>query len=250
MLRMRERERRPRSHPTKGRVPLAALAVVSLGVSGCSIVHKVATAVHDIRGNKATIDGFTSTLSNQPPKFEVKYTTTGSAPATVVYAASPPGDVAFTDTQSGASTPSVDLIVNATGEYACEPPQSGAGPDSCQKFPPADKAQEENIYDFYTASHWVSFLRDFALAAGFAGDKVSRSSMSVNGFSLSCVDFVATGVPGTSTICTTTQGLLGYVKVASDSTSFEITSYSGSPDPSLFTLPPGATVTTVTTTTS
>ena len=74
--------------------------------------------------------------------------------------------------------------------------------------------------------------------------------MSVNGFSLSCVDFVATGVPGTSTICTTTQGLLGYVKVASDSTSFEITSYSGSPDPSLFTLPPGATVTTVTTTTS
>jgi hypothetical protein len=51
-------------------------------------------------------------------------------------------------------------------------------------------------------------------------------------------------VPGTSTICTTAQGILGYVKVASDSTSFEITAFSSSPPASLFELPPGATVTT------
>ena len=51
----------------------------------------------------------------------------------------------------------------------------------------------------------------------------------MNGFSMSCVDFVAPGVPGTSTICTTSQGILGYVKVAGESTSFEIKSYSSTP---------------------
>jgi len=74
--------------------------------------------------------------------------------------------------------------------------------------------------------------------------------MTVNGFTMSCVDFIASGVAGTSTICTTAQGILGYVKVASDTTSFEITSYSTSPPASLFELPPGATVTTVPTPTT
>ena len=83
--------------------------------------------------------------------------------------------------------------------------------------------------------------------AGLAGDKVTTSTMSLNGFDMHCVDLVARGVPGTSTICSTSQGILGYVKVASDSTSFQITNFSSSPSPSLFQLPPGATVTTSTT---
>jgi hypothetical protein len=65
----------------------------------------------------------------------------------------------------------------------------------------------------------------------------------VNGFAMQCVDFQASGVPGTSTICTTAQGILGYVKVAADATSFEIKSYSSSPPSSLFEPPPGATIT-------
>ena len=72
--------------------------------------------------------------------------------------------------------------------------------------------------------------------------------MSLNGFAMSCVDLVVRGVAGTSTVCTIAQGILGYVKVAADSTSFEITNYSPSPAASLFQLPPGATVTTTPTT--
>ena len=64
--------------------------------------------------------------------------------------------------------------------------------------------------------------------------------MTLNGFSMQCVDLRATGVAGTSKICTTAQHLLGYVQVASVSTSFEIKSYSSSPAASLFGLPPGA----------
>ena len=121
---------------------------------------------------------------------------------------------------------------------------------TCQKLGTGDAQTQNEIFNFYTPSHWIGFLRDFSLAAGFAGDKVTSSTMTVNGFSMNCVDFRATGVAGTSTICSTQQGILGYVKVASDSTSFEITKFTTSPDPSLFQLPPGATVTTGTTTPS
>jgi hypothetical protein len=90
----------------------------------------------------------------------------------------------------------------------------------------------------------VGFLKDFSLVAGLAGDKVTTSTMTVNGFAMSCVDFVAPGVAGTSTICTTAQNILGYVKVASSATSFEIKSYSASPPGSLFQLPAGAKIVT------
>jgi hypothetical protein len=46
---------------------------------------------------------------------------------------------------------------------------------------------------------------------------------------------------------TTAQNILGYVKVASDSTSFEIKNYSASPSAGLFEPPAGATVTPVNT---
>jgi hypothetical protein len=110
---------------------------------------------------------------------------------------------------------------------------------------PGDAQEQNAIFDFYTPAHWVNFLKGFSLAAGFAGDKVTSSTMTVNGFAMSCVDFSTPGESGESTICTTAQGILGYVKVAGDSTSFEIKSYSATPDASLFQLPPGATVTQV-----
>ncbi len=135
--------------------------------------------------------------------------------------------------------------MNSSGEYTCN--QSGPGGAwSCQKLGQADAATENRIFDVYTPSHWISFLKGVSLVAGLAGDKVTSSTMSLNGFDMNCVDLVATGVPGTSTICSTSQGILGYVKVAQDNTSFQITNYSSSPSPSLFQLPPGATVTTVT----
>jgi hypothetical protein len=203
--------------------------------------------VDDIRGNKATIDAFNSKLqSGAATPFEATYVTTGSAPATVVYAVQPPTGVAFDETPSGGGgTTPVHLVVNALGEFACTQPSSSgsSGPWTCQKLGSTDAATENKIFDFYTPSHWISFLRDFSLAAGIAGDKVSSSTMTVNGFAMNCVDFQAGGVSGTSTICTTTQGILGYVKVASDATSFAIRAFSTSPPASLFELPPGATVT-------
>ena len=95
--------------------------------TGCSVVSKVAQDVHNVEGNKATIDSFTQNLqSGQSTPFEATYTTTGSAPATVVYAVDPSsGGLAFHETQTGANASNLQVIVNSSGEYACN--QSGSG---------------------------------------------------------------------------------------------------------------------------
>jgi hypothetical protein len=227
---------------------VATVAVVGLVATGCGVVGKVRQAVHNVESNKATVDSFTQNLqSNQNTPFEATYMTTGTSPATVVYAVDPSsGGLAFHETQTGASASNVQLLVNSSGEYVCN--QSGSGGAwSCQKLGKADAATQNRIFDLYTPSHWISFLKGVSLVAGVAGDTVTSSTMSLNGFNMNCVDLVAHGVPGTSTICSTSQGILGYVKVASDSTSFAITNYSSSPSASLFQLPPGATLTTPTT---
>lgn len=235
---------------TPRRRPLAfaaAVVLAGLGLTGCSIVHAVHTVVQTVHGNRATIDQFTASIkSGEATPFEATYVTTGSSPATVVYAVQPPKDLVFRDTPSGGGSPgtaNVEIVMNASGEYLCTPPASSGSSGSawtCEKLPAAKAAAQNKILDFYTPAHWVTFLRDFALAAGFAGDKVSSSSLTVNGFSMRCVDFVASGIPGTSRICTTAQGILGYVKVASESTSFQIKSYSATPSASLFRLPADA----------
>ncbi len=237
------------SHRSRSGLLMTLVLGVGVVATGCSVVSKVKQAVHTVEANKATIDSFTQNLqSTKDAPFEATYTTTGTSPATVVYAVDPSsGGLAFHETQTGSNASNLQLIVNSSGEYACS--QSGSGAAwSCQKLGQADAATENKIFDFYTPSHWISFLKGVSLVAGLSGDKVTSSTMSRNGFDMNCVDLVAKGVAGTSTICSTSQGILGFVQVASESTSFQITNYSTSPPASLFQLPPGATVTTQTTT--
>ncbi len=225
----------------------AALVLGGFGLTGCSVVKAAEKVKHDVEGNKATVDTFTAKIqSGEATTFEATYTTTGAAPATIVYAVQPPEGLAFTDTPAGGGSDatSVDVVVNAAGEYSCTPPSASSSTWSCEKLGTADAAAENKIFDLYTPAHWVSFLKDFSLVAGLAGDTVTTSDMTVNGFAMSCVDLVAPGVSGTSTICTTAQNVLGYVKVASVATSFEIKSYSASPPGSLFQLPAGAKIVT------
>jgi hypothetical protein len=230
----------------RGRIGfVVALVAIGALATGCSTVSKIKQDVHTVESNKSTVDSFTQNLqSNKDTPFEATYTTTGSAPATIVYAVDPSaGGLAFHETQTGSTASNVQIIVNSSGEYVCN--QSGAGAAwSCRKLGTADAAGENKIFDLYTPSHWISFLKGVSLVAGLSGDKVTSSTKSLNGFDMNCIDLVAKGVAGTSTICSTSQGILGYVSVASDSTSFQITNFSSSPSPALFQLPPGATVTT------
>jgi hypothetical protein len=241
----------PRAEPRvlRGRSVAAvvgALVVLTLATTGCGTLGKVSHLLHALHGNAATIDGFQAKVAAAPQRFEVEYTTTGAAPATVVYALNQGGNkLLFTETPTGAGTPSIDIIANSSGEYSCQPAAGGAAP-TCERLPPSDRSNENSLFDFYTPAHWIQFLHLAATTATLAGDTVSSSKLTVNGFPMTCVDLVAPGTPGTSTICTTEQDVLGYVKVANDMTSFEITSFSSSPPSSLFQLPAGATITEVT----
>ncbi len=243
-----ERAVRPLIQRRSAAVGAVAGAILLAGLlGGCGVVSAIHKAASTVESNKTTVDDFTSKLSSAPTSFVVTYTTTGSQPATVVYAVSPPHSVAFTVTPAqGSGTAPVDLVVNSKGTYSCTlPPPSGTGP-TCTRYGKLDASGMSDLVDLYTPSHWVSFLKGVSLVAGLAGDKVTSSSMSVNGFAMKCVNLNASGV-GTTTLCTTPQNLLGYVKSPSDSTTFQITKYSGTPSPTLFQIPSGAKVTTVTT---
>jgi hypothetical protein len=225
--------------PVNRRFAAVVIASTALGLTGCSAVKAANSIRHDVDHNKATVSAFANQMkAGEATPFEATYVTTGSSPATIVYAVQPPTSLVFSDTPSGSHAAKADIIVNSSGEYACQQKQ-------CQKLKPLQAKTENQVFDFYTPSHWVTFLQDFSLAAGFAGDQITSSTKTVNGFHMSCVDFQASGVPGKSTICTTSQGILGYVKVASDATKFEIKSFSASPPASLFQLPAGAKVTTI-----
>ncbi len=75
----------------------AGLVLVSFGLAGCGAISAARRVVHDVRGNKATIDNFTSKMSSTAT-FEATYVTTGASPAKIVYAVEPPQGLAFKDT--------------------------------------------------------------------------------------------------------------------------------------------------------
>lgn len=217
------------------------LALAAAGSAGCSVVSKINHIRHTVDNNRATIKAFTTDLRNAKAEpFQVTYVTTGSASSTITYAVRPPSDLAFTET-AGSQGSSSRLVANSSGEYSC----SQASPSSgwtCQKLGRASAVAQNELFSIYTPAHWAAFLDALSIGAGLAGDKVTTSSRNVNGFTLKCVDLYAKR-EGTSSICTTSQGILGYVKVAAQTTTFEIKSYTASPPASTFRLPPGSTIT-------
>jgi hypothetical protein len=225
-------------------VAVASLAaVLGAASAGCSVVSKIDKIRHTVEGNRATIKAFTDGLKNSKAvPFQATYVTTGDSPTTVTYAVQPPTSISFAETGTGSDTSSTRLISNSSGQYSCSQPSSGAQ-WTCDKLAKASAVAQKELFAIYTPDHWVTFLHIFAIGAGLAGDKVTTSSRTVNGFAMNCVDLFAKG-EGTSTICTTKQNILGYVKVAAQSTSFQIKSYTSAPSASAFALPPGATITT------
>ena len=219
-----------------------AIILIGAGSAGCSVVNKINSIRHTVDSNRATIKTFTESLKNTKAiPFQVTYQTTGSSPTTIVYSVQPPKNIAFSETATGSGTSATNLIANSSGEYSCSQATQGAQ-WSCDKLGKASAIAQNQLFAIYTPDHWATFLTVLSVGAGLAGDKVTTSSKTVNGFSMNCVDLFAKG-EGTSTICTTSQGILGYVKVAAQSTSFEITKYTATPPASAFQLPAGATVT-------
>jgi hypothetical protein len=236
------------STPRAARAGRAAVAVVAAtllvgAASGCSVVRTINNVRHGIDSNRAAIKTFTQGLkAGESMAFSATYVTTGSSPTKIVYAVQPPHDVSFMQTSTGSDSSSLDLVSNFQGEYSCTSATPASG-WTCMKLGRAQAIAQNELVSLYTPSHWIAFLETFSVAAGFAGDKVTNSTKTVSGISMNCVDFVAKGVKGRSTICSTPQNILGYVKVAGNPTSFKLKSYTTSPAAALFQLPAGAKIT-------
>lgn len=241
----------PRTRRSAG-ARAVTLTLTVLALAGCGVVAAASSVVHTAQDNKAVIGQFTGQLqSGAATPFDVTYVTSGSSRATIVYAVRPPNQVAFQEGDPGSNTivPSLDVFANSAGEYSCtrlDPLVYASSRWSCRKLGPAGAVTQNKIFDLYTPAHWVAVLNDLTLAASFVGAKVTKSAMTVNGFSLHCVNFTAAGIAGATTVCSTAQGILGFVKVTlaqAVEETFEIKAYSSSPPASLFESPPGAKIT-------
>ena len=115
-------------------VVAVALVLGSLGLTSCGVIKAAKKIEQTVHGNKSTMDAFTNKIkSGEATPFEATYVTTGSSPATIVYAVSPPTGLLFrlsqtASTNNSGSTSNLDIVVNPTGEYLCTPPsKSGSG---------------------------------------------------------------------------------------------------------------------------
>ena len=236
------------------RMVVVAVMVVplALGLTGCSAVNKAVNAiktVHNMLHGSAAINSLTSKISaGDSASYEVTYVTTGSAPATINYAADPPHDFAFDDTTS---TGEIRIFAGSAGQFECNRPKSG-GTWSCLKTDVSGVNTTKLMYALYSGSYWIDFLKAYSVLAALHGVSISSSTMTVNGFKLQCAVVVSGNKPNqtTSEVCVTSQGILGYVSAAAKAADFEIKSYSASPPASLFQVPAGATVTTIPTATT
>lgn len=222
------------------------LGVAALALSGCGVVkaieHKAENKVISALGShNKTMDAFTTKLNtNINTAYEATYVTTGSSPAAITFATSPPKDFFF----EGGSSTGDRLLQNSTGSYTCLKSTSGGW--SCTKLSASTFDTAKVAYALYSGKYWVTFLRIYSSVAGLAGVTIKASSMTVNGYPLSCV--VVNGGkqnPGTSTWCETSTGLLAYVQATANGTAFELKSYTTNPPSSLFALPAGATISTI-----
>jgi hypothetical protein len=243
-LEMTAASKRRRRHAPVSLVLMLGAAAFAL--SGCGVVkaieHKAENkVVNALTGHNKTMASFTGKLSTSVnTAYEATYVTTGASPATVTFATSPPNDFFF---EGGTSTGD-RLLQNSTGSYTCLKSTSGGW--SCTKLSTSTFDTAKVAYALYSGKYWVTFLKIYSTVAGLAGVSIKASSMTVNGYPLSCV--VVNGGqqnPGTSTWCETSTGILAYVQAATNTTAFELKSYSTNPPSSLFALPAGATISTI-----
>ncbi|MGO8721892.1 MAG: hypothetical protein ACLQRM_03980 [Acidimicrobiales bacterium] len=230
------------------------VGTAALGLTGCSALNKavnVVKTVHNLMHGSAAINSLTSKIQtgDATTSYDATWVTTGSSPATISYAATPPHDFAFVDTTS---TGQLRLFAGSAGEYECNKQSASGDTWSCIKAQGAEINTDKLVYALYSGAYWIDFLKIYSVAAALHGVTITSSTMTVHGFNLQCAVVVSGTKPNQSTseVCVTSQGILGYVSVSAKSADFEIKSYSTSPPSSLFEVPPGATVTTLPTTTT
>lgn len=231
-------------------VAVASLVFVAVGglLTGCSSSHKPgsgagtssSTSTSSTTGGAAgSLGAITSKLQGSADTpFAATYTIMGSKGATSLeLAVSPPGKFVFVTTSANGSK---DELISA-GRLSDSCVQAG-GSWTCTALPQSQFASVERALQIYKSSYWTRILAGLQSAAKTGGIKVTASTKSLAGQNVQCVTYSGAAAGSGGEICVTRDGVLAYVRSAASGTTFELSSYSTSPQPSLFGLPPGATV--------
>jgi hypothetical protein len=224
------------------------LVMCGMSASACSAIgaiKKVSTAVHDISGgNKAVSAWEAQVAKGDTAKYQVSYETTGPGGSTVTYASDPPSSFAL-DVPGSNGSGTFDYIQNGATGYYCS---QTSGKWTCIKEATSGSSNTySSLFEIYQGSYWLGFLKYYEAAAALEGVTVKNTTMSKNGFNLSCIVIEnSKAQTNGGTFCyVTSTGVLGYTHSNGSNSSFEIKSYSSSPSSSLFQLPSGATITTL-----
>jgi hypothetical protein len=252
------------SHPAVGRRAGAVVTIVvsaSLVVGGCGIgsIGKVITAVHALADAVRSLRSLQSEIQKgEKVSYEATYQPTGGggSSAPVTFAEGPGGRYAFMAPATGGSG-ATDFVADGKNQYECS--HAGSGTQwTCLQSPEPQGSSGYDSDEFwaFTGTYVYGVVEALQVEAAIAGFKVTNSTMSVNGIPLKCVAITGkvNGQVENYKWCITGDGILGLVGYgganAGDNSSFEITQLNMSPPASIFEPPPGASFTTLTTSTT
>lgn len=169
--------------------------------------------------------------------FSVTYRATAGGGSTVTIEQSPPNQLVKT-ASNGSTT---EILYNGKKTYYCT---LGSSKPTCETVSSANTSPLGSLLGLYDGSNTVSEIKDWQqeVAAGITGYHVTFTSASFGGQPSECVNW---SYEGQSTKdCVANAGVLAYVGTSSSSV-LQLTSYSASAPVSDFSLPKGATITTI-----
>lgn len=238
-----------------------AVLIMSLVLAGCGIggIGKVINAVHALADAARSLRSLQSEIQKgEKASYEATYETIGSGgPSSVItFAQEPGGKYAFTGPGTGGSG-ATDVVGDGNNQYACSQ-SSGSAQWTCLQSAEAPGTSGYGAAPFFdfTGAFVYGLAEALEVEAAIEGFKVTNSTTSVNGIPLKCVSLrgKVNGQVGDYEWCVTANGILGLAKYAGgsagDGSSFEITKLNTSPASSIFEPPSGASITTLSTSTT
>jgi hypothetical protein len=220
---------------------LTALGTVAVTLvlgtfAGTSISYAQARAASqrsaDGSNPESTLNGIAASAQNESKAtFKLTYTSqsSGQSPTQVTLEQRPPKQLFLTS--------SGEILFDGKKTYYC----STSKPVTCISYGSANESPLGALIGVYSTSTYIEAMKGWEslIAARIGGYHISFSNKTFAGQKSVCVTWSYHG--SSAQYCVTDKGILAYV--GSSSSSFKLTSYSGSAAASDFKLPKGATMT-------
>jgi hypothetical protein len=223
-------------------IPVPGLLALVLTAGACTSSSANSVAAPTTTAAASGLGQITSKLEGSGSlTFAAVYAVSGnnSEASTIEFAQKPPNSYSFVTTKPDGTKS--ELISDGAAAYSC---RQAASAWTCASLPADQFRGLVDAFQIYRGSFWASDLAALSANAA-AGVTVTPSTLSSAGVQLQCVTYAGGPAGPGGEICVSRAGILGYVHDVSTDQTFKLTSYTTSPDASVFAVPTGATVTTI-----